>query len=370
MVEYGPGGARPSARGSRSRCSPSWRSAAPRSARCAAVSAVTGLPLARRADGVERRRGSHRRSAASSTRPRSPAWSLGQRSSASESEDATTRYWRDVVQPLRSTATCRRCSTSTPTSCATGSGTSTSATTTAASRRRRTSRAPSPRRSKCGPRRSASTCLARRQRAGRQARSNTACAPASPSPSATRRSTRAARPGWSRCRRRSTRRSGRSCSRPPRSARRASTSTCGATPSSTGTCPPTRSTSSSARAASTATRATPCAATSRRHSDRTLFADGLPDAASTRGTSCSSARPRTRQDGDGEMVPYWVFHQGPAQDRAPRPGAAVQQGGGRSCRDLRKTLAAYRLAFGQPRQEELIEFLGADRSESDLFDLA
>lgn len=33
---------------------------------------------------------------------------------------------------------------------------------------------------------------------------------------------------------------------------------------------------------------------------------------------------------------------------------------------LRKTLAAYRLAFGQPRQEELVEFLGDKLSEEDL----
>jgi len=37
---------------------------------------------------------------------------------------------------------------------------------------------------------------------------------------------------------------------------------------------------------------------------------------------------------------------------------------------LRKTLAAYCLAFGQPRQEELIEFLGADRSDAEFLLLA
>ncbi len=37
---------------------------------------------------------------------------------------------------------------------------------------------------------------------------------------------------------------------------------------------------------------------------------------------------------------------------------------------LRKALAAYRLAFGQPRQEELVEFLGADRTDADLLQLA
>ena len=38
--------------------------------------------------------------------------------------------------------------------------------------------------------------------------------------------------------------------------------------------------------------------------------------------------------------------------------------------ELRKALAAYRLTFGQPRQEELVEFLGADRTDADLLQLA
>ena len=72
---------------------------------------------------------------------------------------------------------------------------------------------------------------------------------------------------------------------------------------------------------------------------------------------------------DGEMVPYWVFHQGPAKIERHVPVMPFS-------RDaailplLRKTLAAYRLAFGQPRQEELIEFLGTDRSDNDLLMLA
>lgn len=72
---------------------------------------------------------------------------------------------------------------------------------------------------------------------------------------------------------------------------------------------------------------------------------------------------------DGEMVPYWVFHKGPAriERHVPvipfsRDAVALPQ--------LRKSLAAYRLAFGQPRQEELVEFLGADRSDDDLLQLA
>ncbi len=76
-----------------------------------------------------------------------------------------------------------------------------------------------------------------------------------------------------------------------------------------------------------------------------------------------------RPAAEGEMVPYWVFPQGPAsiERRVPvipfsRDAAALPQ--------LRKALAAYRLAFGQPRQEELVEFLGADRSDEDLLLLA
>ena len=77
----------------------------------------------------------------------------------------------------------------------------------------------------------------------------------------------------------------------------------------------------------------------------------------------------TRGSTDGEMVPYWVFHRGPAkiERHVPvlpfsRDAAAVPQ--------LRKSLAAYRLAFGQPRQEELVEFLGADRTDEELLKLA
>ena len=33
---------------------------------------------------------------------------------------------------------------------------------------------------------------------------------------------------------------------------------------------------------------------------------------------------------------------------------------------LRRTLAAYRLAFGQPRQEELVDLLGARLADEDL----
>ena len=60
---------------------------------------------------------------------------------------------------------------------------------------------------------------------------------------------------------------------------------------------------------------------------------------------------------DGEMVPYWVFHQGRAKIDRLVPVLPFSHESARLPR-LRKSLAVYRLAFGQPRQEELVEFLG------------
>jgi hypothetical protein len=77
----------------------------------------------------------------------------------------------------------------------------------------------------------------------------------------------------------------------------------------------------------------------------------------------------THGDADGEMVPYWVFHDGPARIERHVPVLPFSRDAAALPR-LRKTLAAYRLAFGQPRQEELVEFLGADRSDEELLILA
>jgi len=82
-----------------------------------------------------------------------------------------------------------------------------------------------------------------------------------------------------------------------------------------------------------------------------------------------SVAARGAADEDGEMVPYWVFHRGPARIERYVPVLPFSREGALLPK-LRKTLAAYRLAFGQPRQEELVEFLGADRSDEELFKLA
>ncbi len=100
----------------------------------------------------------------------------------------------------------------------------------------------------------------------------------------------------------------------------------------------------------------------------TIFDDGLKDGVDPWGELFERAS-ATRQEGDGEMVPYWVFHQGPASIERYVPVLPFSRDAAALPR-LRKTLATYRLAFGQPRQEELIEFLGADRTDVDLLALA
>ena len=75
-----------------------------------------------------------------------------------------------------------------------------------------------------------------------------------------------------------------------------------------------------------------------------------------------------RSDHDSEMVPYWVFHEGPAKIERHVPVMPFSQEEAALPR-LRKALAAYRLAFGQARQEELVEFLGANRSDEQLAQL-
>ena len=73
----------------------------------------------------------------------------------------------------------------------------------------------------------------------------------------------------------------------------------------------------------------------------------------------------SRTENDSEMVPYWVFHEGPARIERHVPVMPFSREEAALPR-LRKTLAAYRLAFGQPRQEELVDFLGAKLSDEDL----
>lgn len=76
-----------------------------------------------------------------------------------------------------------------------------------------------------------------------------------------------------------------------------------------------------------------------------------------------------RNEGDSELVPYWVFPHGTSKIERYAPMLPFSRDAAALPR-LRRRLAAYRLAFGQPRQEELIEFLGADRTDEQLLALA
>lgn len=59
---------------------------------------------------------------------------------------------------------------------------------------------------------------------------------------------------------------------------------------------------------------------------------------------------------DSEMVPLWICNDGPARIERLVPVLPFSRDAAHLPR-LRQTLAAYRLAMGQPRQEELVEFL-------------
>ena len=99
-----------------------------------------------------------------------------------------------------------------------------------------------------------------------------------------------------------------------------------------------------------------------------LYTDGLSGSADPWSELFEIAVAK-RSEAAGDMVPYWVFHQGPAKIERHVPVMPFSRDAAALPR-LRKTLAAYRLAFGQPRQEELVEFLRADRSDEDLVRLA
>lgn len=59
---------------------------------------------------------------------------------------------------------------------------------------------------------------------------------------------------------------------------------------------------------------------------------------------------------ESEMIPLWIFNEGPARIERHVPVLPFSRDAAHLPR-LRQTLAAYRLAIGQPRQEELVQFL-------------
>ena len=60
-----------------------------------------------------------------------------------------------------------------------------------------------------------------------------------------------------------------------------------------------------------------------------------------------------------DLVPYWVF-EGDAKIERHVPSLPLSREEGR-LHDLSRSLALYRMVFGQPRQEELLEWLERKR---------
>lgn len=82
----------------------------------------------------------------------------------------------------------------------------------------------------------------------------------------------------------------------------------------------------------------------------------------------ASAAERRSRDGT-EMVPYWVFNDGPAKIERYAPVLPFSTEAAALPR-LRRSLAAYRLGIGQARQEELLDFLGEGLTDDQLTALA
>ena len=60
--------------------------------------------------------------------------------------------------------------------------------------------------------------------------------------------------------------------------------------------------------------------------------------------------------GDGGLVPHWVFTEGSARIQRHSPVLPMSRDQER-VDSLRRSLAVYRMVFGQPRQDDLLEFL-------------
>ncbi len=80
------------------------------------------------------------------------------------------------------------------------------------------------------------------------------------------------------------------------------------------------------------------------------------------------ARKRLRDNGsnESELMPYWIYEEGENPCRVERlvPLPPFSSENARF-KALKRSLAVYRLAFGQPRQEDLIEYLASSRQDWD-----
>lgn len=80
-----------------------------------------------------------------------------------------------------------------------------------------------------------------------------------------------------------------------------------------------------------------------------------------------SAAASQRQTGQNELIPYWVC-EGPWKIERRIPLFALSRETSR-LEELKRSLALYRLVFGQPRQEELLQFLCAREAKESTSEL-
>jgi hypothetical protein len=80
------------------------------------------------------------------------------------------------------------------------------------------------------------------------------------------------------------------------------------------------------------------------------------------------AREKLRESGncESELMPYWIYEEGENACRVERlvPLPPFSSENARY-KALKRSLAVYRLAFGQPRQEDLVEYLASIKQDCD-----
>jgi hypothetical protein len=67
---------------------------------------------------------------------------------------------------------------------------------------------------------------------------------------------------------------------------------------------------------------------------------------------------RDRKDGSSDLVPFWIYPEGKARIERHVPALPLSQDRERMGQ-LQKSLAVYRMVFGQSRQEDLAAFLNS-----------
>jgi hypothetical protein len=80
---------------------------------------------------------------------------------------------------------------------------------------------------------------------------------------------------------------------------------------------------------------------------------------------------RAETDINTDLIPYWIY-EGPVKVERRVPMLPFSREG-RRLEWLKRSLTVYRLAFGQPRQEDLLDYLhsllGTDTTTEDLAEL-